>query len=336
MADLGDVLRGMGSTLNPQVAQQVSAEDQQQRGVQGQIGMLMLQKKLQEASPEYQAKMQAIQNEKLFHAEVQGAKGDMTKIAGAAMAYGKPEIAMSIFNRQEDRAAKLEENKKAYELKLYDIAQRADDKRLDRESRDSLAKQADETKRLLGAITGELAKSNQALKATQFHLKADKDLQSSVRQLGGALEKANLPQMDAVLGNVEKALEDNPGVAEYISGGKAWRPDLSVPDDVKSARQAFQKLFNITLKDRSGSAVTNQELDRLKQEFATGVFKTDTQLKDAVEKARGIINAHYSGIAASYGTAALKAYNENLRNTGGKVVLEPRGATKVIDFGDLE
>jgi len=323
MADFGDTLRNMGSVLNPQVAQQLGAEEQQQQGLQNQVGMLMLQKKLQEASPEYQAKIEALNNEKQFRLAATEAKGDQAKIAAAAVQYGKPELALSLYKNQEDRATRIQLAHDALEAKRQDLETKINDKALDRDQKERYNTMMAELRQQGLNLQQQLALSNQELKKMQFGMKADQGLQKQVQQLGGALEKANLPEADAVLGNVEAALKKNPDLAEYISGFKSILPDRVVGTDIAAGKQAFQKLFNITLKNRSGSAVTNQELERLKSEFAAGAFKTAPQLQKAVDQARDIINKHYASVTAGFGKDALEAYNENIRGLGGRVVLEP-------------
>lgn len=326
MADLGDTLRNLGSVLSPQVAQQLGQEEQQQQGFGNQIGMLMLQKKLQEASPEYQAKIEALNNEKQFRLAATEAKGDQAKIAAAAVQFGKPELAVSLYKNQEDRAARVQQAHDTLEARRQELEMKISDKSLDRDQKERFNTMMAELKLQGLAMQGELARSNQELKKMQFGMKADQGLQKQVQQLGGALEKANLPEADAVLGNVETALKKNPDLAEYLSGPKSVLPDMVVGNDIAAGRQAFNKLFNITLKNRSGSAVTSQELDRLKQEFATGAFKTPKQLQSAVDQARDIINKHYTSVTAGFGPEALDAYNENIRGLGGKVTLEvPKG-----------
>lgn len=312
MAGLGDVLRGYGSVLNPQVAAEVSSEDKAKTAENNQIGMLLLQKKLQESSPQYQAQVEALQNEKNFRQAAAEAGGNPVKIAAAAAQYGKPELAVSLYNQQEARQQRLQQANDALEFKRTQLEQQKGNQDV-----------VNELRRQQLALQGEIAKGNQDLKRMQFNQTADQQTRKQVQQLGAGLEKANLPQTDAVLADVESTLRKNPNAAEYISGVKASLPDWAVPDDAKFARQSFQKLFNITLKDRSGAAVTDQELERLKQEFATGAFKTQKQLEAAVEKARNIINKHYAGVAAGYSPDTLKAYNENIRGLGGRVVLEP-------------
>lgn len=176
-------------------------------------------------------------------------------------------------------------------------------------------------------VTAELRRAGLQVQQDRAADQRDKQRNTQTQQLGAALEKANLPEADAVLGAVETHLKKAPEVAEYLSGPKSLLPDALVPQHVREARQAFSKLFNITLKTRSGAAVTNQELERLKQEFATGAFKTAAQLNAAVDQARNIINKHYAAVAGGFHPDALKGYNENVRQFGGRVVLESQGGT---------
>lgn len=324
----GDVLRGLGSVLNPQVMQQAEAEDNQRQQQASKIQDTLLHQELVKQSPEYKMKLEQLKNEQGFRVAAQEAKGDPAKIAGAAMQFGKPEIALGLYKSQEDRAARVQ---RAHDMLLArkDALEAASrEKGLDRDMKERLAAQTAALTQQSIDLKSEMANQTYELKKMQFQMQGDKDLVKNSTALGKDLEKANLPEADAVIGNVEKALKKNPEIAEYLAGPKAVLPDMVVGRDIATGRQDFQKLFNITLKNRSGSAVTNQELERLKTEFGAGAFKTSAQLKDAVEKVRDIVNKHYTSIAAGHGPEALKAYNENLRGLGGKVVIEagePKG-----------
>lgn len=322
MAGFGDTLRNMGSVLNPQVAQQLGQEEQQQNGLQNQVGMLMLHKKLEEASPEYQAKIEALNNEKQFRLAATEAKGDQAKIAAAAVQYGKPELALSLYKNQEDRAARVQQAHDTLAARKDDLEAKLADRSLDRDMKERLNQTILDMKQQQLSLQGEIAKGNQELKRMQFSMQGDQQLVKNTQKLQGALEKANLPEADATLGAVEDALKKTPKLAEFLSGPKSMLPDMVVGNDIATGRQAFTKLFNITLKNRSGSAVTNQELERLKNEFATGAFKTPQQLQSAVDQARNIVSKHYASVAAGFGKETLDAYNENVRGFGGRVVLD--------------
>lgn len=162
----------------------------------------------------------------------------------------------------------------------------------------------------------------------------DTAIGKQVQQLGRDFEKAGL---NSTIPVVQQAAKITPEIAGFITGFKSMTPDLAVSPEIRTARQDVQKLFNIVLKDRSGAAVTNQELERLKTEFGKGVFKTPVQLMDAIAKAKNIVEKHYQGIAASYGQNALDAYNQNLESIGGtpfKRSGSPANTNSVIDQAD--
>lgn len=332
----GDVLRGLGSVLNPAVAQEAAQEDAQQRGIAGQVGLMKLKQEIESKSPEYQARLEALKNEKAFREAAAQAQGDPAKIASAAVQYGKPDLALNLYKQQEDRAARIQQAADALEVKKTQVTQQHEQAMA--RITDAKEKQAEVARhnQALEVLSAQAnaAKREQAnlanqLKIMDLEMKGDKQKADKLRtidtettKLGAALEKANLPEIDAVLGAVEKNLDKAPQVAEYLSGPKSLLPDMAVPAEVQQGRQAFAKLFNITLKNRSGSAVTNQELERLKTEFATGALKTARQLTDAVSQARNIINKHYASVSAGFSPEALGNYNERIRQFGGRVVLD--------------
>lgn len=176
----------------------------------------------------------------------------------------------------------------------------------------------------LKAMGLEITRQGQQIQIQKLEQVVTQIANRNVQQLGVALERANLPEADAVLKGVENALSANPDLASYISGPKSILPDITpgLQDSVRAGRQAFQKLFNITLKNRSGAAVTIPEFERLKQEFATGVWKKPEQLVEGVRQARDIIQNHYRSVASGFGPEVLKAYNENARQFGGSAILE--------------
>lgn len=268
--------------------------------------------------------------------------------------YGKPMDALKL--EESMKAREHEQNLRA-QMAQDNLAIKQQQLDLSREqfmqrTTDAAARQQFEEfyKRSQLQLQGERDRLNADLKKMGLEMQRDRMQdqrqqtgEKNVQQLGTSLERAGLPQADAVLRGVEEALSQTPDLASYLSGPKSLMPDMIVPQEIRAGRQAAQKLFNITLKDRSGAAVTIPELERLKQEFATGAFKTPDQFKEGVKQARRIVSEHYRGVAASFGPEVLKAYNENLRSVGGTPLLEgsapapaaPSGG-RVIDFGSLK
>lgn len=357
MAGLGDVLRGLGSVLNPQVNQEVESDYQkrqaQQQALQqfalgqivkgvesGAIAPDRLPAPLQGlvgASPEAQARMEALKTERDYRAALAGLGDNPTEeqIAQTAVKFGKPEVAAAYAKSKEDRAARIQSAADNLEMRRQALEQQRDlalQRAADQKERDainagfrqqSLALQAQ-----IAASNAEMRRlglnmqaQNMDLRRDQINLQAGQRTQQKVSQLSAALEKANLPEADAVIGSVESILSTKPEIAEYISGPKSLIPDMALPSEITAGKQAFQKLFNITLKNRSGAAVTIPEFERLKAEFGSGAFKKPDQLRAALEQARTIINKHYASIASGFGKDALDAYNENAKALGARVVL---------------
>ncbi len=200
MANFGDALRGIASVLNPAEERAALQEEQQKRQAMNQAGMMMLQQKIQQQSPEYQMRMDTLKNERAFREAASSAGGDWTKIAGAAMQFGKPEIAMSVFNREQDRISRAQASKDALEQRMAEFETRMADKALDRESRERLSAQAEATKKTIAEMTANIARDNQELKK---------------------LTLAMSGQGKAPNGYRWKA--DEPGVLEPIPGGPAGK-----------------------------------------------------------------------------------------------------------------
>lgn len=368
LESLSQGLRGAGAVFSEDVYRSQGREEQIAQQLQQQQKMLMLQQLIKAgesgaAPPEVvaqqvkqltgmdlpigpdaatQQRQAQVQNELGFRQAISGAGGDMTKIAAAAAQYGKPEVAVSIYNQQEARADRRQQAADALDVRKDQLTQ-AHEARLQglQNQQERNAEIARHNKMMEGlteqsrALQASVAQSHLELKRLGLTMGADraaqaeqdrtdKDVNRRTQMLSGALEKANLPEVDSVLGAVEKAVDKRKDLGAYLSGPKSLIPDMAVDPDIRDGRQAFQKLFNITLKNRSGAAVTLPEFERLKAEFGNGVFKTPDQIQNGLKQARDIISNHYASVASGFGPDALDKYNENVRGFGGRVVLDPK------------
>lgn len=194
------------------------------------------------------------------------------------------------------------------------------------------------------ATMAELRRQGLQIQQQAAEAKTAQQGQKNVQQLGTALERANLPEADATLRAVEDAVQKTPNLAKYLVGPLAKTPDIAVgaltpgmskeeADAIRNGRQAAAKLFNITLKNRSGAAVTVPEFERLKQEFGSGMWNTPEQFINGLRQARSIIANHYRSVASGFGADALNAYNQNMRELGGTPLLEPQGTGKEDPLG---
>jgi hypothetical protein len=97
--------------------------------------------------------------------------------------------------------------------------------------------------------------------------------------IGGKLE-----QFDPKTGTINGKKVDLPG--KSIPGvGRVFMPG-SVGESLQAA---FSNIFNTTLKERSGAAVTDQELVRMKSEFAQGKFNTEEKMLEALQRYKNIL-----------------------------------------------
>lgn len=323
--------------LPPGLAGYVAAEQQGQQGQLGQLQQAQMLMGLQGA-------MQQRQQQQAEQAAIaQLGPNPTADQLGAIVARRDPSKAYDIMSRGEDKKALREERAAQFAENVRLRQEMVDQRKAEFEQRKTDAQtkalfeqwyrtETLKNQQAMGDLRTQLQQQGLQLKTSQAEDQKRQGREKQVKELGIALEKAGLPTADAVLRDVEDMLGTDSAKAKErantIAGTDAWKPDLLVGADQQKLRQAANKLFNITLKDRSGAAVTNQELERLKQEFATGVWKSPDQFINGVTRAREIIKNHYAAVASSYGPDALKGYNENLRSLGGRVVIEPGAAAQ--------
>lgn len=113
---------------------------------------------------------------------------------------------------------------------------------------------------------------------TTLDNRKDDKLDSKTTGYSERLARSNIPTAVAQLERVYTMLPpegDAPGYGR-VAGAL---PDTLVSQKGEDLRQGVQAVFNIELKDRSGAAVSDQELNRLKREFGEGSWKTPDQLR---------------------------------------------------------
>ena len=90
-------------------------------------------------------------------------------------------------------------------------------------------------------------------------------------------------------------------------------PYVFIGEEGRKNRSVFARLLNTTLKDRSGSAVTPPELERLKEEFNAGGFKTDEDYRNAFGVFKRILNQTIQQATIGYDPEAFREW----QNRGG-------------------
>jgi hypothetical protein len=147
-------------------------------------------------------------------------------------------------------------------------------------------------------------------------------LEKKVTDLSEALEKSNILEMSNIFNLVDKqilqAKGDIPGI-----GGTSNLPAIALSKEGVANRQLLSQLQNMTLKDRSGAAVTAPEFDRLKTELGTGAFSTDEQVVNALIRMKQAFDNHAKGIRAGYSDEVNALYDKRANlPAGGSIRLK--------------
>ena len=134
------------------------------------------------------------------------------------------------------------------------------------------------------------------------------EFDKKVLDLSETMQSQNYTETLAVLNEV-KQLTQGGNIAGFGQTGSL--PDFMLTQRGVDTRSAFARLFNTTLKDRSGVAVTLPELERLKQEFNTGALKTDKDLMNALNRFERILSAEITSTLAGYPKEVIDQYKAN-------------------------
>lgn len=160
-------------------------------------------------------------------------------------------------------------------------------------------------------IRGQNMTNQRALETAQVSRenKATEALDKKVNALSTQLDKTNIPQFESLLSDIEADISrfakgDIPGYGP-VAGNL---PQFMLTREGQMLRQKIAQLQNLTLKDRSGAAVTNQELQRLLNEIGTGVFSTDDQLRSGLANVRRNLDAVKRNVVAGVDENTLREY----------------------------
>jgi hypothetical protein len=161
-------------------------------------------------------------------------------------------------------------------------------------------------------------------------------LEKKVTAFATQLDKTNVPQFETLLSDIEADIarfKDIPGYGGIMGN----LPTFLQSEEGKALRQKIATLRNLTLKDRSGAAVTNQELTRLLEELGTGMFKTDADLKRGLSGVRRNLDAVKQNVVAGVDDATLSEYQQRggvalQRGTPKAAGLQNKAAVKPNSF----
>jgi len=105
-------------------------------------------------------------------------------------------------------------------------------------------------------------------------------------------------------GNITREPIDVAGVSLPLFGRTAFG------DKAQDLKSKIARVFNIELKSRSGAAVTDTELTRLREEFGEGVYSTEPLMLDALKRYRELALQTMRSHEGAYDPLVLKAYSE--------------------------
>lgn len=140
----------------------------------------------------------------------------------------------------------------------------------------------------------------------------DRFIETQTQKHAANMEKSGLPEAISTIQEIEGELGmpieafdgDVPGYGRL----EGLIPDFMTGDRAGKLRQLVQKLANVTLKKRSGAAVTNQEMTRFKREFGTGTFVPDSRLLNALASYKQALRGEMSNWDAGVTPEAKERY----------------------------
>jgi hypothetical protein len=145
-----------------------------------------------------------------------------------------------------------------------------------------------------------------------------------------------LDEVEAELGApVDSYTRDKSGDLFDESGKKVDLPGVSIPglgrtsfydSKARNLNSAASRVFNATLKDRSGGAVTDTELSRLKTEFNEGKYNTEAELIAALQRYKRQTQLVLKNREAGYKPEVVSRYTEQGGRTS-QTIGAPRAAT---------
>lgn len=319
LGDLAVGLRQAGRTLSPEVNQVVSSQEAADDQMGKQLGLMALQSRIAQNTPQAQAQLEALKNDKLFReAATKLEPGDYAGLAQAAATYGKPEIASQLYKAQEDRAARV--------AKAID----------DNETKKTALEQLHETR--LAGITNAEQRNAEIIRHNQMTeqlTQQNNSLNASLKQMGFELKAGQLTQQQDQKNNVAVAAFTNhmqqyklPGLMSSITQannllekykdsdipgfgvvtGSTKYPNVLRTEEQNNVRSAVQAVTNDLLNMYSGLAVTVPEEDRRALESMSRGDFTNADFKNAWPRIVTRFNEVTGNMAAGLSPEQRKVY----------------------------
>lgn len=122
--------------------------------------------------------------------------------------------------------------------------------------------------------------------------------------------------MSGIFNLVDKQILQTEGDIPGL-GGTGKIPAIFLTTEGLKNRQLLSQLQNITLKNRSGAAVTATEFDRLKTELGTGALSTDAQVRNALIRMKQLFDDHTKRMRAGYSDEVNALYDKRVNLPAG-------------------
>ena len=308
-------LRGAAGVLSPTVQQQTFQQDQRQQEMQqqelirrrnlaaqqiiraaemGAVEPEAAKMQLQQLgfgdipvgpSAETQAKQAAVAKDKAFREELSAAGGSMEEMAKIATKYGKPELAVSMFNAQETRAAREAQQRATLMQRQQELEARIQQARDSQAGREQIAQMQIDARREMAQLAAslrqppspvptEISDPSDPTKSIKIDARTGRKIgDSPPKRMSAAVEKEllSIDQQEKVIDAGIKAVKDVPTAFTFSRGAATMTGPLteSVAGrfDNPKEQEARSYVFNIVSKvinERAGAAQSAQELARLR------------------------------------------------------------------------
>lgn len=349
LQSLAQGLRGAAGVLSPAVQQQTFQQDQRQQEMaqqemirrrnlaaqqiikgaeMGAIEPEAAKMQLQRLgfgeipvgpSVETQQRLRSVEQDKLFRQELDAAGGDMQKMAQIATKYGKPELAVSMFNAQETRAARELQAQQTLAQKQAELEARIQQAREANASRQQIAEMMLNGRRELAQLAASLRQPPQQqivqtetgpmvlgpnAQARPITGPDGQPVRGKPAKPSAAVEKEllSIDQQERVIDGGLKAVQDVPTAFTFTRGAATMTGPLTESIagrfDNPKEQEARSYVFNIVSKvinERAGAAQSAQELARLRS-FLPAETDSPQQIKSKLTAFKNYLSDQRSAV----------------------------------------
>ena len=180
------------------------------------------------------------------------------------------------------------------------------------------------------ALKLKAANNRSDLEQKRFDRLEDKDTENYIQKLAKATEaKAS---MDANVAELNNALgfnvDDYDATTGSVNGKPVDLPGVSIPgvgrlssynEKARIIEDTIGRIFNTELKDRSGAAVTTQELERLKDEFSSGRFQSEKEKIGAVQRYKRLLLEQLNRQESAFKEDVRQKYQDRITDKASKM-----------------